>query len=64
MSTQPTPSCIYCGRNASQVPLLSFLYQDQEFQICAEHLPILLHQPGKLAGKLPGADTLSPAKHD
>jgi hypothetical protein len=64
MPKQSAPACIQCGRDDSQVPLLSFLYLDQEFRICTEHLPILLHHPDKLAGILPGVDTLAPAKHE
>jgi hypothetical protein len=56
-------TCIHCGRNDSQVPLMPFRYQEQDFLICAEHLPILIHQPGKLSGKLPNAESLTPADH-
>ncbi len=64
MSPNLSSACIHCGRNDSQVPLIPFVYQEQQYWICAEHLPILLHQPGKLAEKLPGAETLNPATHD
>lgn len=64
MTDNQTPRCIHCDREDSQVPLLLLQYQGSQFQICTEHLPILLHQPAKLAGKLAGADSLSPAEHD
>ena len=48
--------CIYCERGSDQVPLLSIQYQGSEYQICPQHLPILIHEPAKLAGKLPGAE--------
>ncbi len=53
-------SCLYCKLNSNQVPLLNFSYQGKELWICPQHLPILIHEPQKLAGKLPGAENLSP----
>jgi hypothetical protein len=36
-----------------------------ETWICPQHLPVLIHDPSKLAGKLPGAESLEPADtHD
>jgi hypothetical protein len=64
MTEQQAPTCIHCGRDDSQVPLVLFRYQEQEFRICAEHFPLLIHQPGKLSGKLPNAENLTPADHD
>lgn len=65
MDPSEEPSCLYCQRVNQQVPLLPFSYQGQDFWICAQHLPILIHQPANLAGKLPGAEGLAPAKdHD
>jgi hypothetical protein len=64
MPENQTPHCIHCGRDDSQVPLLVLLYKGSQFQICSEHLPILLHNPAKLSGKLAGADSLLPAEHD
>jgi hypothetical protein len=47
------------------VPLINFSYQGKELWICPQHLPILIHEPQKLAGKLPGAENLSPPQgHD
>ena len=55
--------CIHCGRNSNQIPLLALDYQGQEFSICAQHLPILIHSPAKLADKLPGLAQVAPAEH-
>ena len=47
--------CLYCERDASQVPLLALHYGRQNLWICPQHLPILIHKPEQLADKLPGA---------
>ena len=58
-------SCLYCKLNSNQVPLLNLSYQGEKMWICPQHLPILIHEPQKLAGMLPGAENLSPAPgHD
>jgi hypothetical protein len=64
MKGNQTPTCIHCGRDDSRVPLLVINYQESQFWICSEHFPILLHNPGKLAGKLPNAENLAPAEHE
>ena len=52
--------CICCGQNSLQVPLLMVTYQACEYWICPQDLPILIHSPAKLAGKLPGVERLIP----
>lgn len=64
MTEKQSPTCIQCGRDDSQVPLVVFSYQEGEFRICTEHFPVLIHNPGKLTGKLPNAENLTPADHD
>ncbi len=57
-------TCLHCGRNSDQVPLLALRYQAKDFWICPQHLPILIHEPAKLADKLPGTEILdSPDCH-
>jgi hypothetical protein len=58
------PNCLYCERTSTEVPLIGIVYRDQPFYICPQHLPILIHQPARLAGKLPGAENLSPTQED
>jgi hypothetical protein len=58
--TNIQPICIYCERTSDQVPLLVLRYQGAEMCICPQHLPILIHQPARLADKLPGAENLAP----
>lgn len=52
--------CLYCQRSSDQVPLIALHYQETRAWICPQHLPILIHKPAQLAGKLPGAANLSP----
>ncbi len=54
------PRCAYCERTSDQVPLLALRYQDAEAWICPQHLPLLIHRPAELAGRLPGAENLTP----
>lgn len=58
-----TPVCLYCDRSSNEVPLISVEFQGHDLKICPQHLPILIHDPAQLIGKLPGADTLRPADH-
>ena len=55
--------CIVCNRTAEEIPLLSLRYKDGKFAICPQHLPMLIHDPKALAGKLPGAEGMQPADH-
>ena len=55
--------CVACGRDAGETPLIRLDYRDGTFHICPQHLPVLIHDPAQLAGRLPGAERLSPAEH-
>jgi hypothetical protein len=39
------------------------VYRDSRLWICPQHLPVLIHDPAQLIGKLPGAENLRPAEH-
>ena len=56
--------CLVCERTEQQVPLIQLQYQDNAYWICPQHLPVLIHSPEQLAGKLPGAENLAPHEHD
>lgn len=56
-------SCVACGRDAAQTPLLTLDYRDATFSICAQHLPVLIHDPAQLIGRLPGAESMKPSDH-
>jgi len=57
-------TCIVCSRDSEVVPLLSLEYRGATIRICAQHLPILIHDPGQLVGLLPGAEGLEPSQHE
>ncbi len=50
--------CIVCERKVTEVPLIRLEFGEQSFYICPQDLPVVIHQPHKLIGKLPGADKL------
>jgi hypothetical protein len=59
------PRCIVCEQDSQQVPLLAMKFRQNEIWICPQHLPIMIHQPAKLADKLPGIEQIKPAEsHD
>jgi hypothetical protein len=60
-ASNDTPRCLYCQRDSEQIPLVSLLYRKQNLWICPEHLPILIHKPHQLVGKLPGAENFESA---
>jgi hypothetical protein len=63
MTDQPL-KCVHCERNSYEVPLVALRYQDTEAWICPQHLPILIHKPQMLTGKLPGVENLVSEGHD
>ena len=62
--TQSIQQCLVCDQTQDQIPLISIIYQQKEMWICPQHLPVLIHNPQVLAGKLPGAEGMKPAEHD
>jgi hypothetical protein len=55
--------CLACGRTKDETPLIRLEYLDTGYWICPQHLPILIHDPTRLIGTLPGAERLEPADH-
>ena len=63
--SEKTKHCLLCGRDTTQTPILTLDYRNTQFCICPQHLPVLIHDPSQLIGKLPGAENLRPADiHD
>ncbi len=60
---QQNQTCLFCNRDSDQVPLITLNFQGSKVWICPQHLPILIHDPAQLVGKLPGAENLTPAEH-
>lgn len=62
ITSNSTPQCLYCLQDSEAVPLLTVMYRGQTYYICPQHLPLLIHQPAKLAEQLPGAENLPRAE--
>lgn len=58
------PVCLNCSRSELNVPLVSLRYAGSQAWICSQCLPMLIHQPQRLAGKLSGAEQFDAAAHD
>ena len=63
MSDAQSAQCLSCNRGADETPLIPLEYRDKTVHICPQHLPILIHDPSRLIGILPGAEDLRPADH-
>ncbi len=63
MELTPAKACVACGRGPGVIPLFSLEYRGKTFWICPQHFPILIHDPARLAGKLPGAEDMEPSEH-
>ena len=59
----PEENCLYCHRTNDEVPLIAMKFKNHDLSICPQHLPILIHNPSELIGKLPGAEDLRSADH-
>ena len=58
-------ACLACQRGDQETPLVSLHYRGTSYWICPQHLPLLIHDPAKLIGTLPGAENLKPSDiHD
>jgi hypothetical protein len=58
----PERRCLECQRDTHQTPLVPLEYRGSRLWICPQHMPILIHDPARLVGKLPGAEGLEPAE--
>ena len=56
-------SCLACGETSDRIPIVQIHYQGHEIGICPRHLPILIHDPTQLAGRLAGAEQMEAADH-
>ena len=56
-------NCLNCNVSENEKPLLEMKFQGNEICICPQCLPILIHKPANLAGKLPGAENFGNAAH-
>jgi hypothetical protein len=52
---------LVCNKPSTEIPVTKFYYQESEFYICPQHIPVLIHNPQQLVGLLDGADKLEGA---
>lgn len=55
--------CLNCNVSENEIPLVNLKFAGKKEFICSRCLPILIHSPQKLAGKLDGADRIPSANH-
>lgn len=63
MTEESAPrTCLACKMDSGTVPLIALEYRGSNISICPQHLPMLIHEPHQLIGKLPGAENLRPSE--
>lgn len=55
--------CVVCEGTSQEIPLIALQYKDQQYYICPQHFPLLIHKPKSLEGKLPGVENLQAQEH-
>ncbi|MBU3926904.1 MAG: hypothetical protein KKB74_03795 [Bacteroidetes bacterium] len=50
--------CVFCKRDEQEVPLIALDFKGNNYWICPQHIPVLIHNPDQLEGLLPGAENL------
>lgn len=60
----PVRNCLSCNRSEKEIPLVTLTYSSKPAYICSHCLPLLIHHPEQLIGKLQGAENIPPAVHD
>ncbi|HSP89077.1 MAG TPA: hypothetical protein VLN45_13150 [Ignavibacteriaceae bacterium] len=55
--------CLNCKTSEENIPLVNLNYSGNKIYICSKCLPLLIHHPEELIGKLKGAENIPPAEH-
>jgi len=64
MNEGTTPKkCLSCNRSENEIPLVTLTYSAKLAFICSHCLPMLIHHPEQLIGRLEGAENIPPAEH-
>ncbi len=58
MTEESKKACMFCNRTEHEIPLVRVDYKSESYWICPQHIPVLIHDPQKLEGILPGAETM------
>lgn len=61
--TNEVKHCLNCNISENDIPLVNLNFAGRKEFICSRCLPILIHSPQKLVGKLDGADKIPSANH-
>ena len=59
-----TIACLSCHTTENEIPLVNLRYSGKPAYICSHCLPLLIHHPEELIGKLEGAEKFPPAPPD
>ena len=59
-----TKKCVNCDRSENEIPLMTLAYREEPLFICPQCLPVLIHKPQNLAGKLEGAENFPPVNNE
>ena len=57
-------NCLSCNRSENKIPLVTLTYSSKPAYICSHCLPLLIHHPEELIGRLKGAENIPPADHN
>lgn len=57
-------NCLSCNRTENEIPLVTLTYSSNPAYICSHCLPLLIHHPEQLVGRLKGAENIPPAEHN
>ncbi len=58
MENHDKKHCLVCQRDEQTVPLVRVDFKGNQYWICPQHIPVLIHDPQKLEGMLPGAENM------
>lgn len=56
--------CLSCNTTENEIPLVTLTYHSKPAYICSRCLPLLIHHPEQLIGRLEGAENIPPAEHN
>lgn len=56
--------CLNCSTSENEIPLVNLVYSGKQTFICSSCLPLLIHHPQKLIGKLDGAENIAPFQEE
>ena len=56
-------TCLNCNNSESNIPLVNLTFAGKQLFICSRCLPVLIHNPEELIGKIPEVEKIKPAEH-